>query len=307
MLGVTKLRVYMNKKTVILSVFAVLLANVSVSMADIRARIEWTGELAITGFSSLPTFPENSDSDPSTITYEWTIDAGSSHTIDASACNDPLVNGSVLLIEALGPGQDEPLDINGFLNVAMLLPAGAVTFPPGVTPLFEAFGSPVSTIVLQEAPVNLDTVLDVNQVTFDGNVLTFQTVENVVPGTTAASALFNAEDIQNTSMDGILDRPFVVDVTLDCGDDFVGDGEGDAQTALEDAGFVVTTSRFEDSALTPGTVIRVEQNPDGSLTLVIARAPPPITQVQEVPSLSSFGLLLLTPLLGLVVMFRRKR
>ncbi len=309
MQGVSKLRVYMSKKIVILIVFAVLLANVSATMADIRARIEWTGELAITGFSSVTGFPENSDNDPSTITYEWTIDDGSSHTIDKSVCEAPLVNGSVLLIEALGPGQDEPLDVNGFVNVATLLPAGVFSFPPGVTPLFEIFGSPVSTIVLKEAAIDLDTVLDVNQVTFDGNVLTFQTDENVLSGT-AASALFNAEDIQNNSMDGILDRPFVVDVTLECGDDFIGDGEGDAQTDLEDAGFIVTTRRFEDSTVfTPGTVIRVEQNPDGSVTLIIAQAPiiGPPTVVKEVPSLSSFGLLLLTPLLGLIVMFRRKQ
>ena len=140
----------MNKNTAILIVFAVLMANISVAMADVRARIDWTGELKITGFSSVGLPPGNPDSDPSTLTYEWTIDDGSSQTIDATACNQPLATGSILLVGARGPGQDGSLDINAILGVAMLLPEGNTTFPPGVIPLFQASGSPISTIVLKE-------------------------------------------------------------------------------------------------------------------------------------------------------------
>jgi hypothetical protein len=125
----TRLNVSIKKKIAIMIVFVVLLANISVTMADVRAQINWKGELKINGFSSLPGTPENSDADSSTMTYQWTIDDGSSHTIDKSICDAPIVNGSVLLVEALGPGQDEPLDVNGFVNVATLLPAGIFSFP----------------------------------------------------------------------------------------------------------------------------------------------------------------------------------
>jgi hypothetical protein len=301
----------MNRKIAVLIVFVLLLVNISVTMANVRAQINWKGELKINGFSSLPGNPGNSDAESSPMTYEWTIDDGSSHTIDKSVCDAPIVNGSVLLVEALGPGQDEPLDVNGFVNVATLLPAGIFSFPPGVIPLFETFGppTPISTIVLKETAIDLDSELDVNQVTFDGNVLTFQVNENVLSGT-AASALFNAEDATPPNNgDGILTRPFIVDVTLDCGDDFIGENEDVTTDTLEEGGFTITNRRFEDSTIfAPGTIIRVEQNPDGSLTLIIAREPglgP--DPAKPIPSLSTFGLLLLSPLLGLVAMFRKKQ
>ncbi|MEE9423590.1 MAG: hypothetical protein V3V18_01265 [Methylococcales bacterium] len=220
-------------KTAILIVFVSVLTNISVSVAEVRAQINWTGELKITGFSSLPGFPENSDNDPSTLTYEWTIDPDSSHTIGASICSAPEVSGTVALVDALGPGVDENLDINSLANIAMLLPPGTFNFPPGVTPPFENIGSPVSTIVLNEPGINLDTVLNVNQVNFDENVLTFQAQENVLSGI-PASSLFNAEDAAPPNNgDGILTRPFIVDITLDCAEcslDVDGNGSYDALT-----------------------------------------------------------------------------
>ncbi len=80
-----------------------------------------------------------------------------------------------------------------------------------------------------------------------------------------------------------------------------------AQAALEAAGYVVTTSFQFDPNATPGTVISETQDPaNRTANLVIATAQP-TASASPIPSLSSFGLLLLTPLLGLVALFRKKR
>jgi|GEM_PF-4807097 len=297
------------KKTFLIILIAVL-TNISAAVADVRVQINWTGELQITGFSTFPGFPMNLDNDPSTMTYQWTIDNGSSMTIasNAASCGQPAVTGSVVLIGAGPGGTDENLDISALLTVAQLLPTtgATVNFPPGVTPVFNASGTPVSTIPLQDAVLNLNSILDVNQVTFNGNVLIFEVKENVLAGTTPSSTLFTAEDTTKGN-DGILTRPFTVNSILECLDSFVGQNATTTKTALELSGFTVTANQTEVSTtVAPGSVIRIIENEDGSLTLVIAKAPQP-QSAAAIPTMSSFGLLLLTPLFALIVLFKSKR
>ncbi len=97
----------------------------------------------------------------------------------------------------------------------------------------------------------------------------------------------------------------------------------DATAALEAAGFTTINiiKQFSDAAA-PGTVLLEEQIlTTSTVNLTIASddpsdvgpvgpgpvGPGPVGPVQPIPSISSFGLLLLTPLLGLVAMFRRKK
>jgi hypothetical protein len=106
--------------------------------------------------------------------------------------------------------------------------------------------------------------------------------------------------------------------------DLVGQPSADAAAALTAAGFTtVNTVEVFDADATPGTVLSVTQDPatrTATLTIATDLAPGPgpgptpgpggpfvPSPAQPIPSLSSFGLLLLTPLLGLVVMFRRKK
>ncbi|MEE9412499.1 MAG: PASTA domain-containing protein [Methylococcales bacterium] len=97
--------------------------------------------------------------------------------------------------------------------------------------------------------------------------------------------------------------------------DLVNLPSADAEAALMAAGFTVSTVPQVSATATPGTVLSVTQDPaTRTAVLTIATAGPvgppvvpPLGPVQPVPSISSFGLLLLTPLLGLVAMFKRKK
>ncbi len=103
--------------------------------------------------------------------------------------------------------------------------------------------------------------------------------------------------------------------------DLIGLSFDDISAVLTAAGFTtINTIEQFDANATPGTVLIVSQDPTTrTATLTVATDSPPgggggptgpvgpLGPVQPIPSISSFGLLLLTPLLGLVAMFRRKK
>ena len=106
--------------------------------------------------------------------------------------------------------------------------------------------------------------------------------------------------------------------------DLLGLSFDDISAVLTAAGFTtINTIEQFDANATPGTVLIVSQDPTTrTATLTVATDSPPgggggpteptgptgpTGPVQPIPSISSFGLLLLTPLLGLVAMFRRKK
>ena len=169
-------------------------------------------------------------------------------------------------------------------------------------------------------PATLASVDFTTAADFSGSTLVNFSASSTPPGFQLGP---NSATISSDGSDPVVPDP---DPTPIPDADLIGQPFADADTALRDAGFTtVDTVEVFDADATPGTVLSVVQDPATSTaTLTIATdqvsgpgpgpgpgpggpdfSPGP--PAQPIPSLSSFGLLLLTPLLGLVVMFRRKK
>ncbi len=156
-------------------------------------------------------------------------------------------------------------------------------------------------------PATIATVNFTTEAVFTGSTL----INFSASSTAAGFALVpNSATITSTTGGGGPDGPDPIPVPEP---DLIGLPSADAEAALMTAGFTTVNVVTQVSATaTPGTVLSVTQDPatrTATITVATDSGPggPGSTSVQPVPSISSFGLLLLTPLLGLVAMFRRKK
>ncbi len=317
----------MNKKVVLFFMSSTLLLNISTARATNEIIVDWTGSLAISGFSNIPGKPLNSDADPKTMMFEFTVAAGSTNSIALSNCLNPTLQGgsNVTIENFFGSGKDFLLDPTSIIRVATLLTPGNYTFPPGVTQPFNQTGTPFSTIDIINAGAGFNSTMNITSVNFAGNTLKFDAIEvvNAPPSTLDVSTAFSLLDFRG-NRDGKITRPFIVKATIDCenltpaqivnqltaliGQNISTNNIQDLIKAAENAGLIVKEESEQDNTKASGTILAL--TPDlsaGQITIKIStKAVVASTNVKPIPSMSSFGLLLLTPLLGMVPAFRKK-
>ncbi len=183
--------------------------------AAIVSTINWTGQLTIDGFSSLPGL--DADGNPTTMTLRYDIADGSSHNIGATDGTET-VSGSIVIKDLLGPGNDFSLNPSLVSHIAehatVLLPVGDVTFPPGVSPEINQTGNPIVTANVQNAGTGINSDLDITRDFFSGNIFEEDITEVAALGPNSLSRAFNAFDIQFGNSDGIISRSFDLSIEL---------------------------------------------------------------------------------------------
>ncbi|MCB1759862.1 MAG: hypothetical protein KDI68_08815 [Gammaproteobacteria bacterium] len=182
--------------------------------AAVQHVFDWTGILTITGFS--PSGLNNPDGITSTMRFEWVIDDDSSFTIGPAVTGPVTVEGNFTILNFLGPGTTRELPVEVISVIADELPPGSATFPPGVTPKYEAHGNPVVAVPFVDPGSLIDSTMNITDMVFDGNVLTYDLTEVVNPGGFGSLAfVFASMDGAISGIpDGSISRPFDLNVTV---------------------------------------------------------------------------------------------
>lgn len=201
-----------NRTIVQLLVAGALIGFGSSANALLLSNFDYSGDLTITDFAGTDT-----DNNNLTMTFTWVIDenANNSHSImHSSASSSPTVAGTATLFDAtLG---EIGLGVGFFSEFAEILPdtgGNKVNFPSGIgAPGVEENGAPVFSILIQKTVFGtvIDSLLNVNKVTFIGNEITMDLVESTNP---LSSAAFG-DILSNFSRDGIFTRRFLIDADV---------------------------------------------------------------------------------------------
>ncbi|HXK57553.1 MAG: VPLPA-CTERM sorting domain-containing protein [Gammaproteobacteria bacterium] len=203
------------------SLLGILLLIGSASASAALHEFDWTGKTTVSGFVPGSGTDPSDDSDPYTMRFEWLIDGGSSFTIGTPSGAPLTVSGNFTILSLFGAGADKELPVELITGVAALLPVGSRTFPPGMSPLFQAIAGasgnpdPLVEVPLMDAPSLIDSVLNINEILFDGSLLVYSITEvpqqNPPLGTLSGSfALLD----QFGNNDGIISRDFVLHATI---------------------------------------------------------------------------------------------
>ena len=203
------------------SIAGILLLIGSASASAALHEFDWTGTITVSGFVPGSGTDPSNDADPYTMRFEWLIDSGSSFTIGTPTGAPLMVSGSFTILSLFGAGADKELPVELITDVAALLPVGSRSFPPGMSPLFQAIagasGNPVPLVEVpvMDAPSGIDSVLNINEILFDGSLLVYSITEvpqqNPPLGTLAGSfALLDAFG----NNDGIIARDFVLNASI---------------------------------------------------------------------------------------------
>lgn len=199
-----------------------LIASTSASAA--LHEFDWTGRLTVSGF--LPGTDQSdpsTDSDPLTMRFEWLIDSGSSFSIGTPSGAALTTTGNFTILSLFGAGVDKAMPLGIITSTAGLYPVGSTLFPPGVDPAFLATGIPLplAEVVLNDPPTQINSVLNINEIFFDGSLLIYKLTEVPIPdpvnGVVAAtlSGSFALLDLLSpTGADGIVSRDFILNASI---------------------------------------------------------------------------------------------
>ncbi len=193
----------------------------STSLSAALHEFDWTGQLTVSGFRpGLDESDPSTDADPLTMRFEWQIDSDSSFSI-GTPTGAALTTSGYFVILNLIPGLHKVMPLDLITSTAGLYPVGSTSFPPGMDPAFLATGTPLplAEVAMLDPQNSINSVLNVNEILFDGSLLVYKMTEvpqpDPITGISASSLSGNFAllDLQGNS-DGIVSRSFILNASI---------------------------------------------------------------------------------------------